>query len=56
MVKINNTVASKFYKKLLNMPHVFFRMTVVKIEDFQRIVKGESSSIESTAKKEKILL
>ena len=38
MTKNNNTVASKFYKKLLSMPHVFSRMTGIKIEDFQRMV------------------
>ena len=38
MTKNNNTVASKFYKKLLSMPHVFFRMTGVNMEDFQKIV------------------
>ena len=53
MVKINNTVASKFYKKLLSMPHVFFRMTGVKIEDFQRIVNENRPAWKRLQKKEK---
>ena len=53
MVKINNTVASKFYKKLLSMPHVFFRMTGVKIEDFQRIVNENRPAWKRLQKKKK---
>ena len=39
MSKDHNTVASKFLKKLLRMPHIFFRITGIQVEDFQRIVK-----------------
>ena len=39
MNKQIKTVVSKFYKKLLRMTNVFFRMTGMKIADFLHIVK-----------------
>ena len=53
MVKKYHTVASKFLKKLLRMPHIFFRITGIQVEDFQRIVNENRPTWNRLQKKKK---
>ena len=50
-MKKTNTVASKVLQKLLRMPHLFFRITGIQVEDFQRIVKENRSAWNRLQKK-----
>ena len=53
MSKTYNSVANKFYKKLLSMPNVFSRMTEIQVDNFQRIVKANRPACNRLQKKKK---